>query len=183
MISLFGGRGAWLSTPLWLLLMLVIAFVYIHMHKPGDTFGQKRLLLPDDFYSDDRKELSMSLESKEEFHGVIAETVDFCEKNGISEKTKKALIHCLEEAGSNVISHGFVDKKEHGMDIRILIKNDDMILRIRDDCRGFDPVDYYRMTKDNKEYTEQTGLKIIMGMSSESQYINTVGTNNFIIHI
>lgn len=182
MVSLLGGRGAWFATPLRLLVMLGIALGYIRLYKTGNTFDEKRLLLPDGFDSGNCKELSMSLSSEEELVGAIAETMSFCEKNGIIDKKKNALVHCLEEAGSNVISHGFRDKTG-SMDIRILIKNEDVILRIRDDCKGFNPIDYYEITKKNKEHIEQTGLKIIMGMSSESQYINTVGTNNFIIHI
>lgn len=183
MIWILGGRGVWFATPLRLLVMLINTCVYIQLYEAGNTFSEKRLLLPAGFGAQDGKELSKVLSSSKELAGAIAEAAGFCDENGIDEKKKNALIHCLEEAGNNVLSHGFSDNKTHSMDMRILIRDDDVILRIRDDCKIFNPLDYYEMTRNNKELIEQTGLKIIMGVSSGSQYISAVGTNNFIIRI
>ena len=61
MVSLFGGRGAWIATPLRMLVMLGIAFVYILLYNKGNTFNEKRLMLPAGSDPDHCKELSISL--------------------------------------------------------------------------------------------------------------------------
>ncbi|WP_371263041.1 hypothetical protein [Selenomonas ruminantium] len=57
----------------------------------------------------------------------------------------RVLAHCIEELGVNIIRHGFNDGKPHAIDVRILAKEKEIILRIRDDCRPFNPVNYYRI--------------------------------------
>ena len=183
MTSMLGGRGAWFATPLRLLVMFIMTIVYISVYGVGKSFNEKRLMLSDGFGVGIGKEFSLSLSSREDLINATSEVMSFCRENGVDEKKKNALIHCLEEAGNNVFNYGFNDDKDHGMDLRILIKDEHIILRIRDDCKKFNPVDYYEMTKNNKELIEQTGLKIMMGMSSVAQYISTVGTNNLILHI
>ncbi len=40
----------------------------------------------------------------------------------------------------NVVEHGFTkDKKRHAIDLRVTVKDSDVILRIKDDCVPFDP--------------------------------------------
>ena len=69
----------------------------------------------------------------------------FCQENNIRREKAEALAHCIEELGGNIIEHGFNDGKPHAIDVRILAKEKEIILRIRDDCRPFNPVNYYRI--------------------------------------
>ncbi len=46
MVDTFGGRGAWLATPIIQMLVLVGAVCYIYFHRSDDPYSAKRLLLP-----------------------------------------------------------------------------------------------------------------------------------------
>lgn len=183
MVFLTGGKGAWFATPLKLLIMLAVTVVYILLNKNGGSFREKSLLLGNDFGSQDDKEMTVSVESMEEVVIMSQTAMQFCLDNGIETDKSNALAHCIEEIGNNIITHGFSAGERHSIDMRILIKEKEIILRIRDDCRAFNPVEYYEMMRKQNDSPERTGLKIIMGLCSDRQYTSIVGTNNLILHI
>lgn len=89
---------------------------------------------------------------------------------------------CIEELGTNIIEHGFIDGKRHSIDIRIIAKDNELILRIRDDCRPFNIVERYRMVSmEDKNPTKNIGIRMVTNMSSDAKYVSTMGTNNLII--
>ncbi|MBR1442055.1 MAG: ATP-binding protein [Firmicutes bacterium] len=183
MVQLTGGRGAWLATPVTLTIMLTVAFIYIKFWKIGDTFSVKRLLLEDNFAVDDGQELAVSADSTLEVLGMSRIAGLFCRENGIDEKKANLLSLCIEELGVNIIEHGFSDGKPHSIDMRILIKDDELILRLRDDCRPFNPVERYKMTTEQEDVTKNIGIRMIMKMCSYVKYLSTMNTNNLIIRI
>ena len=72
----------------------------------------------------------------------IAEQVQlFCLERGIDRRRSYLAGLAMEEMAGNVVEHGFSkDKAKHTVDVRVSIKDDDLILRIKDDCIKFDPV-------------------------------------------
>lgn len=164
MVSILGGRGSWFATPLRLFTMILVAFFYIRMWKTCSSFHEKRLMLPEAFYSPDEKELSASVKSIDEVLALSKSAKKLCKENGIDDEKANQLVHCIEEAGNKIIVHGFSDSKPHSIDMRIIFKKEKLILRTRDDCRKLNP-------------------EIIREIAGDSHYINTVGTNNFIFQI
>ena len=68
---------------------------------------------------------------------------DFCLRHGQDAKISNHIALCVEEMASNTIRHGFArDKKHHDLSVRLLKKDQCLILRFRDDCGAFDPVHY-----------------------------------------
>lgn len=164
MVSILGGRGSWFATPLRLFTMILVAFFYIRMWRTCSFFHEKRLMLPEEFYSPDEKELSASVKSIDEVLALSKSAKKLCKENGIDDEKANQLVHCIEEAGNKIIVHGFSDSKPHSIDMRIIFKKEKLILRTRDDCRKLNP-------------------EIIREIAGDSHYINTVGTNNFIFQI
>ena len=148
MVSMLGGRGAWTATPVKLLILLLGAVGYVIFSGRGNSFREKCLLLPSGFIHPENKEMSGSALSMEDVMNVAQASQRFCTENDLDEKTANSLMLCIEEMGAMIIRHGFHDGEMHSIDIRILIRPDKLILRIRDDCRPFDPVECYEMIKD-----------------------------------
>ncbi len=180
MVSMLGGRGAWTATPVKLLILLLGAVGYVIFSGRGNSFREKCLLLPSGFIHPENKEMSGSALSMEDVMNVAQASQRFCAENDLDEKTANSLMLCIEEMGAMIIRHGFHDGEMHSIDIRILIRPDKLILRIRDDCRPFDPVECYEMIKD-KDSDDKTGMQIILAMSEDIQYMSSVGTNNLMI--
>ena len=82
------------------------------------------------------------------------------------------------------IEYGFAEGEEHSIDIRIIAKDNELILRVRDDSRPFNIVERYRMVSmEDKNPTKNIGIRMVMNMSSDVKYVSTLGTNNLIIRI
>ena len=183
MINIAGFRGVWLALPVSALLLAVLGTVYISLQY-GDTFNVKRLLLSPRFWQEEGRELELVADSMLEVSGMAGMSMMFCEENGFSKRTSMLLSLCIEEMGGNIIQHGFSDGKQHYIYLRILAKADEVILRIRDNCKPFNPLEHYRMTvQDEDNPAKNMGIRMVMKLSSEVQYLSTFGTNNLIIRI
>ena len=183
MVRLMGGRGAWFATPISLCLMIIGAFVYIQCWKEGKNFSIKRLLLPRHFGDQSSRELSISATTETEVIGMARLARLFCDENGVDSKKASKFAICIEELGMNIIEHGFSDGKPHSIDIRLLVKDNELILRIRDDCRRFNLPERYALLEkiDEADPMKNAGIRMVMGMSKSVQYLSTMSTNNLIV--
>lgn len=84
-------------------------------------------------------ESAITADSILEIEGMSRLVWLFCQENGIDKKTNKIAI-CIEELGTNIIKHGYVEEEDYSIDIRIIVKDNELILRVRDDCRPFNIV-------------------------------------------
>ncbi|MBQ3654502.1 MAG: ATP-binding protein [Synergistaceae bacterium] len=183
MIKIAGVRGVWWALPVSAVLLAVLGMVYIS-RQYGEKFRIKRLLLSPKFWQDEGKELELVADSMLEVSGMSGLSMKFCEENGFSKRTSMLLSLCIEEMGRNIIQYGFSDGKQHYIYLRILAKAGEVILRIRDDCKPFNPLERYRMTiQDENDPAKNIGIRLVMNLSSEVEYLSTFGTNNLIIRI
>lgn len=184
-IKLLGGRGAWISTPFASLFTLGLCIIYIITHREDkNIFNVKRLLLKREFGADVKKEMEITADTNLEVCGMSRIALLFCKENNIDEATSNKLALCIEEIGTNIIEHGFKDKQEHTIHMRVVAKDKEIIIRIKDDCKPFNPIERYKMrTKDDSNPTKNIGIRIVMGMCSSVNYICTFNTNNLIMKI
>ena len=86
-----------------------------------------------------------------------------------------------EELAILIGEHGFNDGKPHNINVRLVAKGEELIIRMRDDCKPFNLTEYYKMVRDDIE--KGAGMSIIMKQSKDVQYTNTLGTNNLIVRL
>lgn len=107
---------------------------------------------------------------------------DFCEDSGISQKKTMRVSLALEEMLTVIITNCMDQKKEQFIDIRIVKLGEDVLLRIRNSGKIFDPVRYYEENRDNEELAEQVlGIKLIAGTAKSIEFRETFGSNNLLI--
>ena len=83
----------------------------------------------------------------------------------------------------NVIDHGFLkDKKNHSVDIRVVCKNDEVIMHIKDDCIPFDPEERNRLTEGG-DAGSNIGIRTVYSIASDIKYQNIFGLNVLTIRI
>ena len=87
-----------------------------------------------------------------------------------------------EEAVGNVIEHGFSDGKPHSVEVRVSKKDAEWILRVRDDCRLFDPKKYMEQYTD-EDPSANIGLKLLREIASDMAYVNALKLNNLMIKV
>ena len=162
-------------------LLAIIFGVWIYYKKI--TFKlEDILLLPKDFGSPENPQMNMTVNFKDDDLSVSEVVEVFLEKHNISRKKTMYSAICVEEMVKNIFEHGFNDGKKHSIDIRIIIKGENVIIRIRDDCRAFNPKKWYEIYN-SEDPTAHIGIRLVNKMAYEFNYINVLKLNNLIIKI
>lgn len=108
---------------------------------------------------------------------VSAKVSAFCREKGIDERRSYLAGLFLEEMAGNVVDHGFrKDRKKHSVDIRVVHKDDDLILRIKDDCKPFDPMER-KDIMDPEDPMKNIGIRMVYAMASKTDHRNLLGLN------
>jgi LytS/YehU family sensor histidine kinase len=82
-----------------------------------------------------------------------------------------------------VVGHGFhKDKKKHSVDIRVVYKDSGLLLRIRDDCRPFDPGERKKLTNPS-DPVSNIGIRLVFQIAKEVEYQFILGLNVLTITI
>ena len=110
--------------------------------------------------------------------------LDFCGEKGVSEKISFLTALTVEEVAMNIVQHGFMrDDKDHILDIRLVYKEGELILRFRDDCPNFDPRKQYETIFRNNDVSRMIGTRMIIAKAKDVSYTSMLDLNNLIICI
>ena len=121
--------------------------------------------------------------SMDEVMEVSRQVIAFCTARGIDRRRAFYAGLCMEELAGNVVRHGFAaDAKSHSADIRVIHMEDGLILRIRDNCMGFDPTEYAR-AMDPGDVGKNVGIQLAYRVAREISYQNLLGMNVLTIRI
>ena len=144
---------------------------------------EQLMVIPDDFGAEEDARIDISVRSMEEVLAVSAQVTEFCRKRGIDERRAYLAGLCMEEMAGNIVDHGFTkDQKSHSVDIRVVHKDKDLIMRIRDDCVPFDPNARKELT-DPKDFMKNAGIRLVFKAAQDVQYQNILGLNVLTIRI
>ncbi len=140
------------------------------------------MVVPEDFGAPESQRLDLSVKSRE---GVvcIAERVQaFCLERGVDARRAYLAGLAMEEMAGNVVDHGFTkDRRPHSVDVRVVLKDDDVILRIKDDCVPFDPGERRSLAEGDPE--RNVGIRMVFRIAREVQYRVVLGLNVLTIRI
>ena len=183
LFHLIGYRGVWIAKPVAGIICVLIAFVYIRL-QPGSSMKEKMLMLPEGFGFESGEELCFRADSMEDVNGISRVAVAFALENGADAAQAQNYSLAVEELAGNIVQHGFTDGKAHTIDIRMLVKGQELILRLRDDCRRFDPMERYRTeTQFDDNPKKDTGIRLMAGVAKSIKYTGLYGMNNLIIRV
>lgn len=183
-IMLIGTNGVWMAYPLTEFVALTIIAISVFVFAKKFTFSLPDWMkLPKDFGADEKDILEFRLSSEQEVVDVSEKVISFCLDHGISERTSKIAGLTIEEMAGNVFAHGFKkDNKEHSVDVRVVSQEGNLTIRIRDDCKAFDPKE--RIIQFNPENPEKNvGIRMISKLSKEMTYHNDAGINTLLIKL
>ena len=148
---------------------------------PGNM--EDMMAIPDNVGVGPDERIDISVTSEEEVLKVSNEISEFCARHGIDRRRTVFSSLCMEEMAGNIVQHGFsLDRKKHSIDIRVVHKNGDIILRIRDNCVEFDPSQYHRAMSPDKT-GKNIGISLIYGIAEEVKYQNLLGMNVLTIRV
>ena len=156
--------------------LAIIAYAWIRLKKFPRNMEQL-MVIPDDFGVSEENRMDISIHKKTEVTNVSKQVIDFCRNHGLDKRRTIMSGLYLEEMAGNVVEHGFnKDKKSHSVDIRVVFKDDDVILRIKDDCIPFNPAERQEIY-DPKDRLKGAGIRIVYRSAKDVQYQNLLGLN------
>ena len=179
-----GTDGVWISFPIWELICIVIigisAWIY-SKHFPHSF--EDWMKLKSNFGAKDDECMEFSICSMEEVVNVSEKIIEFCKSRNLNHKRRLIAGLSIEELAGNVVTHGFSkSSRKHSIDVRIVIKDDLLTIRIRDDCPAFDPKKYIAQFH-SEDITKNIGIKMITSMANEIIYQNIAGINTLFLKV
>ena len=162
--------------------LVILAYAIIRKKKfPRNT--EELMVIPDDFGVPESDRISLSLTSMEEVIRISQKIQAFCLEKGIDSRRAYLAGLCMEEMAGNVIAHGFTrDTKKHSVDVRVVYKDNGLILRIKDDCVPFNPRDRQEIV-DPEDITKNIGIRMVCDMADSVSYQSVLGLNVLTITI
>ena len=144
---------------------------------------EELMVIPDSFGVAENDRMDLTVRSMEEVV-IVAEKVQlFCQEKGLDTRRSFLAGLVMEEMAGNVVDHGFQkDKKKHSVDIRIVYKSSGLLLRIRDDCRPFDPAERKKLT-DPTDPVSNIGIRLVFQIADNVEHQCILGLNVLTIHI
>ena len=160
----------------------IVAYAWINLKKFPRNMEQL-MVIPDDFGVSENDRIDISVRKIADVVNVSRQVRAFCKRHGLDEMRTCLSGLFLEEMAGNVVQHGFnKDKKNHSVDIRVVFKDDDVILRIKDDCIPFDPAERQEIY-DPADRMKGVGIRMVYKGAKEVNYQNILGLNVLTIRI
>ena len=185
-LALFGvldTDAVWWSFLIGETINLICIIVYAAVKKRGFPFRAKDyLFLKDDFGVSEKNLLDFSVTEQSQVIPASEAVSEFCEKKGASQKDAMMLSLFVEELSNNIIQFGFADGKSHSIDIRVIKLDDGWTLRVRDNCKKFDPTEWIKL-HESDDKTKNIGIRMVCGMAKKVKYLSTMDLNNITITI
>lgn len=138
---------------------------------------EELMVIPDGFGAAEEDRLDLGVRGMEEVVQVSREVQQFCLRKGIDARRAAFAALAMEEMAGNIIEHGFPqDGRRHSVDLRIVYKNGDIMIRFKDDCKPFDPQERELMMTP-EDPAKNIGLRIVFRTAKEHSYQNLLGLN------
>lgn len=176
-----GLNGLFYAVPAGEFVTFAVYFLFALIKTKGMRTFDAFLMLPADFGYSPENSIYINAVTMDEVVNVSRQISDFCTARGIDRRRTYFSSLCMEELAGNVVLHGFTkDNKEHICNIRVIIENGEIIMRIRDDCRYFNMKERYEVMEAAGDHSN-FGIRLVLGIAKDVRYVNLIGTNTLII--
>ena len=182
-VGKLGADAAWAANPVATALCLLAVMVY-GLSGGADCWRDplRFLHFPTDFGSAVDARMTLAICSQELVMDAARGLMEFCTRQGMSERACMTAGVCVEELAGNVVKHGFQNQKSGTVWVLATIQNKTLTLRIRDNCIRFDPKEYLRLSV--QDYTsEHIGIRLVAGLAESVEYKNMFGMNMLTIEV
>jgi Na+-driven multidrug efflux pump/anti-sigma regulatory factor (Ser/Thr protein kinase) len=176
--------AVWISLILTEIFTLGLTFLFVTLiHRRNPRLS--RYLLLDDALVENSRVIDFSVQNTiEDVTFASGKISDFCEENEIPIKKITQIGLAIEEMLLMINEFSHREGKTAYTDVRMMITPENIVMRIRNAGRYFNPVKYYYENKDTEAGFDRTlGIGIILKMARDVKYRETFGVNNLIITI
>ena len=182
-VGKLGADAAWAANSVATALCLLVVMVY-GLSGGADCWRDplRFLHFPTDFGSAVDARMTLTICSQELVMDAARGLMEFCKRQGMSERACMTAGVCVEELAGNVVKHGFQNQKSGTVWVLATIQNKTLTLRIRDNCIRFDPKEYLRLSVQDYP-SEHIGIRLVAGLAESVEYKNMFGMNMLTIEV
>lgn len=182
-VGVLGTDAVWLAFPIAdILCLMIIALSVFAMHKRITFSLMDWMKLRKDFGVPEQDRMDMSVNSLQGVINISERIIEFCRAKDLDEKKCMVAGLSVEEMAGNIVRHGIRDVRRHMIDIRISYKNGGVTIRMRDNCKTFDPINFAKRFQSD-DPAANIGIRMIMRMAKDIVYLNNIGMNVLLIKI
>lgn len=185
LVPSFGVNGVYIANILngvFVFATIVVYSLFRNRRFPRDM--ESLMVMPDTFGAPPSERLDLTVRNMEDVVNVSKDVQAFCLERCVDARRSYVASLAMEEMAGNIVEHGFTkDKKKHSVLIRLVHKDQDVILRIRDDCVSFNPEDRARSSGDGGDPAKNVGIKMIYGMAKSVNWQSIFGMNVLTVKI
>ena len=180
MSRFFGTTGVWFFFLMGELMTTAAIGLYVKKIMKTQPWKDCAFLLLDDSFSVPEDHLmEADIHTIGDVTAAAQAAEEFCRRHGQNARITNHIGLCIEEMAGNTILHGFSRTgKENHLSIRVLYKGDSFVLRFRDDCGAFDPVNYIP-----REGKDALGIRLVLSIAEDAQYTHSLNLNNLMLKI
>ncbi len=162
--------------------IVIVAYSWIrNRHAPRNM--EELMVIPGGFGAAEDERMDLSVHSAEEVVKVSERVQNFCLSRGVDPRRAFLAGLAMEEMAGNIVEHGYTkDRKNHDIDVRVVHRKDEVILRIKDDCVPFDPRERKQMAE-GSDPAKNIGIRMVFRIARDVQYQNILGLNVLTIRI
>ena len=162
---------------------LVVLIASWIVRKKCPTNLEALMAIPEKIGVSDSDRIDITVRSMNEVVEVSGKIIAFCKEKGFDTRRSFFAGLCMEEMCGNVVEHGFSrDNKTHSVDIRVIKKDEHLILRLRDNCAEFNPSERAEVMNTDDE-GKNIGIKLVYNLAEKVDYQNLLGMNVLTIKI
>ncbi len=184
LIPLLGMNGLYIANVIngFICILLIVVCAWIKNRRLPRSI-EDLMTIPASFGVSEENRMDLTIRSMDEVMTVSENVIAFCRDKGVDERRSFLAGLALEEMAGNIITYGFPgDKKTHSIDIRVAKHQDQLILRLRDNCFAFDPSTHNLVSAPSEE-VRNVGIHLIYAMAERVDYQNLLGLNVLTIRI
>lgn len=186
-VNLWGSYGVIASFVVSDAIICLCSFIYYQIKTKKIFPSSSDLIsLPPEFDIKPQDVIELSISTMEEAVVASEQTQLFCKGHKLDPKLGYKAALCLEEITSNIITYGFGRTKNlkiKSIDIRILISDGHLVMRIRDCCPKFDLSEKIKLVYASDTGERYMGIKMINKICTDIKYVSTLNTNTLIITV
>ena len=173
----------WVAFPVGEVLTTIAIFALAAALKHGIPKSAKDFLfLKEPFGAPDDEVLDITISEFDQIAPACERAGRFCEDKGADGKTRFRVPLFIEELGCNVVEYGFAVGDGKLLEIRIVHFDDGWVLRLRDNCKAFDPVEWIQLNESD-DPTVNMGIRMVCGMAKDVTYVSTLDLNIITLRI
>lgn len=155
---------------------VIVAYSWIRNRRFPKTM-EELMVIPKTFGVPESERLDLSVVNMGGVVTIAQKVEAFCLEKGLDARRAVLAGLALEEMAGNVVDHGFKkDRKKHSVDVRVVHKDDGVILRIKDDCVPFDPAERKKISEPD-DPAKNIGIRMVYQIAKDMQYQNILGLN------